>query len=240
MIFNRNKLELYYAGIDRIVHFCQRNPSVPFPVVNLIPVKDWRVSACAYYRPDTPSNRKWTTTPGINICLDKCQTPCDDRPSRNWTWPGNTVDREPYGVLAHELGHHCDWHASERKGTYYGDCSILLRAQAGESPITTYCDGDHEWFAEMFRVFVTNPHLLSILRPKTYALLCAKWVPVAPDTHWRDAIGENAPPRVITALQNKIQGRPTSAQLVLRYPNGLKRSAAALEKKIRRARYRET
>lgn len=31
---------------------------------------------------------------------------------------------------------------------------------------------------------------------------------------------------------------PTSARLILRYPSGLKRSATKLEKKIRRARYR--
>ncbi len=200
----KNKLELYNTGVNRLSNFCQRNPSVPFPIINRTLAKDWRVCACAYYRPDTPKNREWTS-PGINICLEKCQTPCDSTLSRNWTWPGNTVDRSPYGVLAHELGHHCDWHASERKGSYFGNYSMQVRAQSGEAPLTSYCNGDHEWFAEMFRLFITNPNLLFLLRPKTYALLSQKWEPVEPEKHWAEAMGENVPDRIVRSVENKIR-----------------------------------
>lgn len=194
------KSELCAIGQEHIKVFCELN-GISLPAINVISRGDWMVSACAYYRPDTPFVRKWTT-PGINICLELCQQPCSEEPSRNWTWPGNTADREPYGVLAHELGHHCDWLSSVKKGTYFGDYSASIRARSKEAPITNYCDGDHEWFAEMFRVFFTNPDLLRHLRPATSMILLEHWKPL-PAVTWREALGENCPARVIHSLINK-------------------------------------
>ena len=96
-----DKQALAERGEQRMLAFCKAN-GIPAPAVTVTPKSKWRVGACAYYRPDTEQMRKWTK-PGINICLEECQWPCGETVSRNWTWPGSTTDREPYGVIAHEL-----------------------------------------------------------------------------------------------------------------------------------------
>jgi hypothetical protein len=191
MNWPNNKQELCDLGVERIDAFCVLN-NIPTTLVGIVDRNDWPYGVCAYYRPDT----------GIKICLDKCQNLCGHAESRNWTWPGSTTDREPFGVLAHELGHHVDWLTSEKKGAYYGDYSITLRHFSGEKQISGYCDNDHEWFAEMFRVFITNPDLLRLLRPKTYTLLIEKWKPIC-TLSWKEALGDNVPDRVIRTLTNK-------------------------------------
>lgn len=194
MIWPHDRTELLALGIARMSAFCLLN-DLSVPKVTVIGKADWHYGPCAYYRPKT----------GIFICLEKCQVPCPVAECRNWTWPGSTTDREPYGVVGHELAHHMDWTASERKGTYHGDYSIGVRARAGEKPVTSYCDNDAEWFAEIGRIFVTNPALLRAVRPKSYAVICERWKPL-PGDDWMEALGENVPERVIRAARNKIKG----------------------------------
>jgi hypothetical protein len=78
-----------------------------------------------------------------------------------------------------------------------------LRGQSGEAAITSYCPNDAEWFAEMFRVFVTNPDLLRLVRPRTHRELASQFKPVFDDT-WRDRLRE-APARTIAAVERKIE-----------------------------------
>ena len=199
---NLNQHELLEKGIERMTDFCNLN-DISIPEVNVVAPNDWEFShVCAYYRPDTDSNRKWTT-PGINICLPHCGRPCGEVQSRNWTWPGNTTDREPYGVICHELGHHCDYWKSDKKGTYFGDYGIRMREASKEPPISGYADNDHEWFAEMFRVFVTNPALLKQLRNKTYQLLINDWRELDDTDDWTLRLGCDVPDRVVKSLRNK-------------------------------------
>lgn len=186
-----DKHGLLLLGIDRMTTFCAIN-GLPVPGVEIVSKSLWRFSVCAYYRPEC----------GIKICLEKCQIPCGSAVTRNWTWPASSTDREPYGVIAHELGHHVDWLTSEKKGAYFGDYSVGLRAASKEKPLTSYCDNDAEWFAEIFRLFVTNPDLLRVLRPITFGLLCQRWKHV--EEPWLQALGDNVPERVTKALQNKI------------------------------------
>jgi hypothetical protein len=113
------------------------------------------------------------------------------------------VDRTPYGVIAHELGHHADWSASDDKGPYYGDYCIKVKKRSGEKPISGYADDDWEWFAEMFRLFVTNPVLLMNLRPKTYTILRERWQPVGL-FDWKKELGADVPSRVITVIEKRI------------------------------------
>lgn len=198
-----NRFELVTIGEKRMVRFCRAN-DLPIPKVVLKAPAQWQFKVCAYYRPKL----------GINMSVEKCGRLAGEAESRNWTWPGSTTDREPFGVIAHELGHHCDWHRSEKKGSYYGDYSIGLRARVGEAPLTSYCDNDAEWFAEMFRLFVTNHALLRLVRPRTHAALIAdNWKPVSSDD-WREELGANIPGRVLRALRNKMpkgESCPSSA-----------------------------
>jgi hypothetical protein len=188
-----DKRALLDLGIALAEKFCTLN-GLEVPATIITPREEWHFGVCAYYRP----------TKGIKICLEKCQSPCTIAESRNWTWPASTTDREPYGVVGHEIGHHIDWTASDVKGSYYGDYSIKLRASSAEKPLTSYCPNDAEWFAEMARLFITNPCLLQALRPKTYELLLQRWIPLD-HGDWLTALGTNVPPRVIRVLRNKVR-----------------------------------
>lgn len=188
--FPRLKSELYKLGVDLVERFCTAN-RIQCPEFRPEIKAKWHVGACAYYRPQY-----------IAICTDHCAYPCGEERSRAWSWPGNTTDREPYGVLAHELGHHCDYTVGGMKGDYWSDHSMDIAKSSGEQPISGYADNVAEWYAEMFRVFVTNPDLLRHLRPKTYDILMQRWEPVV-HHKWQDALGSNVPVRVIQALKNK-------------------------------------
>lgn len=170
------------------------------------------MSACAYYRPDTIGNRArqgytgGECCYGINLCTVLCQVPCVEAAVRNWSWPGNAVDREPYGVMCHELWHHVDWCTGESKGRYFSDYCEQVAAKAGGEPgITSYADTNPaEYLAEAGRLFTTNPDLLRLLRPKTYGILASRWKRITA-ADWRQALGANVPNRVVKALINKIK-----------------------------------
>lgn len=184
-----DRYQLLSDGIRLMETFCAVN-DLEIPEVIQVERKDWKFDACAYYRPTH-----------IKICVPKCAGIADA--GMQWSYPGYTVDRTPYGVIAHELGHHADRVRSILKGSYFGDYSRKLRAASGEARLTTYCPNDAEWFAEMFRLFVTNSDLLSRIRPKTYMLLAADFtaVKVAP---W-DHVLSGAPERTLASARNKIQ-----------------------------------
>jgi hypothetical protein len=97
---------------------------------------------------------------------------------RAWSWPGYAIDRTPYGVIQHELGHHVD---TVKTGEVTRDnlleklFSKQIWEQSREAPLTGYLGTDKlaatfymEWFAENFRLFVTNPDLSLSLRPRFY------------------------------------------------------------------------
>ena len=185
------KEELLKRGQKLIKRFCKLN-KISEPKVNVMTEHNWAVGACAYYRPET-----------ITICLSKCQHPCGEKRNRNWSWPGNTVDRTPYGVLAHELGHHCDYLTGETKYSYSSNYCEEVMAASGETQLTGYCDNPAEWFAEMFRLFVTNPLLLQKIRPKTFSLISEKFKPLK-FTSWKHGLLEGVPDRVINTCETKI------------------------------------
>lgn len=183
-----DKKSLLDRGARLLANFCAAN-DLQAPPITAVEREAWYVGACAYYRPVE-----------IQICVAKCAA--IGYASMQWSFPGHSVDRTPYGVLAHELGHHADWVRSERKGRYFGDFSIAMRARCGEEPLTSYCPNDAEWFAEMFRLFVTNPDLLENLRPRTHADLLQHFKPVFEDS-WRDRL-RGAPDRTILSIERKL------------------------------------
>jgi len=184
---------LFGAGVQRLARFCLVN-GIETPIVLAVSPGDWHFDACAYYRPEE----------GIKICLQKCAQVCGDDDVRNWNWPGSTTDREPYGVIAHELGHHCDWLAGNRKGKYYSEYCEEVMTDSAEPAITSYSFNPAEWFAEVFRLFVTNHALLREIRPKAYDILLRRWKPVGVDD-WLLGLGADVPARVVKALKNKMR-----------------------------------
>lgn len=186
-----NRAQLYNLGVERMKVFCDLN-GLPVPTCENSARADWIVGACAYYRED-----------GIRICTDACAWP--GTAGRAWSWPGYVIDRTPYGVIQHELGHHVDFlKAIKRRGAYYSDFSIELRERTGEPPITSYAPNDGEWFAEIMRLFITNPNLLQCLRPKTFEAIRAELAP-AVDGKWEEVLeGWHAPGRTIDMARKKV------------------------------------
>lgn len=188
---SKDKNKLYRNGVDHVARFCEANQIV-IPKIQAVPKNKWRVNACAFYRKNY-----------IQICLEACARPCSNYDVRNWNWPGSSIDREPFGVLCHELGHHCDYWAGGLRWDYGSEYSTEVMKKSGEKPLTTYCPNSAEWFAEHFRLFVSNHALLQVLRPRTHALLRERWTPITGDD-WVKEMGTNVPDRVLKSQRNKI------------------------------------
>jgi hypothetical protein len=197
-----DKETLYFAGLARAKKFCELN-NLPMPAVTRLARTDrlYRLATCAYYR----------KSDGIVIMVEKCASRGYGGPA--WSWPAYAVDRTPYGVIQHELGHHVDQHLSR---VVEGKLEMLFSKHiyelSREEPLTGYLGTDKnpltffmEWFAEIFRIYVTNPDLCRELRPKFYAALLpilspiasGKWFVVLRDEH-------GAPPRITDQVCTKI------------------------------------
>lgn len=190
-LWPKDRDSLFSLGEARCEDFCREN-GVAINPATIVPRNDWYVGSCAYWRPDE----------GTRICLEHCGYPCGEVVSRNWTWPGSVTDREPFGVMCHELGHYFDFMNSEKKGRYWGDFSEKIMKRSGEPKLTSYAPNHAEWFAEMFRLFVANPDLLRFVRPKTYKILSEIFRPLEVGS-WRGVLGTNVPERVVSSLRKK-------------------------------------
>lgn len=184
-----NKDELLKRGIWLAERFCARNKLV-MPEIRVIPKADWRFQACAYYRPAY-----------IAICVEKCAA--EGKAGRSWSWPGYVVDRTPYGVIQHELGHSVDYTFSQSKGAYFGDYSLGMLTATGEPALTGYAPNAAEWFAEIFRLFVTNADLLRRVRPKAFTALASRLTAVVVEP-WQDVLSA-APTRTVAMAEKKIR-----------------------------------
>lgn len=183
-----NKGQLFQSGVELMTEFCERN-KLAAPTIRPIDRAGWRYDVCAYYRPTA-----------IRICIPRCAQ--IGLVGRQWSYPGYTVDRTPYGVIQHELGHHVDFALSKVKGAYFGDFSVEMRKRVREPKLTNYCPNDAEWFAELFRLFVTNSDLLKAIRPETYRYIRELFKPVV-DAPWQEVL-KDAPERTRSAAANKI------------------------------------
>lgn len=159
-----DKVYLANLGTDIAKMFCEKN-KINVPEMRIIhdlndPLvqKIKAVATCGFYR-----------TGKIHVAVPLCA-----HKNPGYSWPGFISDRTPYGVIQHELGHHVDEVKSgvnvyrARPGNFFSD---KIYQASGELPITSYAPNRMEWFAEIFRLFVTNPDLLKKIRPKAYQAL---------------------------------------------------------------------
>lgn len=130
----------------------------------------------------------------VVVLVDKCA-----HRNPQFSWPGFISDRTPLGVLAHETGHYVDWKC--------GDVASRICKLTKEQAITSYAPNSQEWFAEMFRLFVTNPDLLRIIRPKTYVELTKGLglSPVVTASYQEVLEGAQAPSRVLDRIQRFLK-----------------------------------
>lgn len=187
------KARLFLTGSLRVAQFCQRNGLV-MPTIETTSADDWRLGTCAYYRPEPV---------GIQICIPRCAAL--GYVAQAWSWPGYVVDRTPFGVVCHEMGHAADVSMASNANAingYWSDFSVKMRAEIQEDRITTYCPNDGEWFAEIFRLYLTNPALLNAMRPGAFRFLLRHWRFVE-DRDWPDVLAD-APERTRKAAQNKV------------------------------------
>jgi len=186
------KEEQLQRGKELVQEFCEAN-GLETPKTFIKPKDQWSFpKTCAFYRADR-----------IFICPELCSN--IGTAGRAWSYPGYAIDRTPYGVMAHECGHHVDLHMLSIEGSagpYWSDYSMKMRAATKEKPISGYCPNDAEWFAEIFRLFMTNSDLLQRIRPKTYALITERFKPII-DLHWKTVL-KDAPDRTIEMAQRKI------------------------------------
>jgi hypothetical protein len=177
------KQYMFWLGNELLQAWCSANKVDP-PSVNAQWIGACDFDVCAYYRSSV-----------IYIWPNKCAA--IGTAGRQWSYPGYCVDRTPFGVLAHELGHHVD----KQHGAAGGTLSHAWRT-VDPKPLTGYCPNDNEWFAELFRLFVTNPDLLRAIRPSTWQLFAQQWTSVE-TRKWTDVLA--SAPRQLQAAKNRIQ-----------------------------------
>ncbi|MCG5239547.1 hypothetical protein MCW82_07165 [Azospirillum doebereinerae] len=187
---NTTKAALAVSGQAVMVQFCELN-KIDVPTVEYHTVDKWPFDVCGYYRPTT-----------INICVPKCAG--IGVSGAAWSFPGHVVDRTPYGVITHELGHHVDVQRGRVVDRYRSDFSRQMRQEVGEPKLTNYCPDDGEWFAEIFRLFVTNPDLLRGVRPRSYAALIERGLKPLWADDWESLLA-GAPDRTIALCRRRIE-----------------------------------
>lgn len=198
-MIHESKEELFERGKLLAESFCAEN-NITTPEIQNFPRLSWRVSACTYYR-----NGK------INVCSDLCANVGIS--GRHWSYPGYTVDRTPFGATQHELGHHVDRMMGGNKKPYWSEYSLNVFQDSREKPISGYCPNEAEWFAEIFRLFITNPDLLKILRPRTYSRLLSDGFSPIVDKPWRRVL-RNAPTRTLNVIEKKIKREGKGVSLI--------------------------
>jgi hypothetical protein len=193
------KQELAHKGAGLVLAWCRRNGIEPPKLVE----EPHRVGSCAYYRPHS-----------IHLDVARCAAP--GYGGRAWSWPGYIIDRTPYGVYQHELGHHVDCVLGGHTRRGFGGLSPGLWKQANEPAITGYPDEYDdpeeraaEWFAEAFRLFVTNPDLLRAFRPATHAALLGAGLKPVTARPWRTILeASGAPERTLAMAAKKVSKIP--------------------------------
>lgn len=186
----RDRRSLLHDGQAHIAKWCIGN-SILVPTVVIDPAPTV-FDTCAYYRDGI-----------ITIWPEACANL--GMSGRLWSWPGYVVDRTPYGVVAHELGHHVD----SAHGAAGGIQAPIWRRQTNDAPITSYCPNDNEWFAEIFRLFVTNPDLLKHIRPRMFSILIDVYPYRAELRDWQLVLSGSV--RHLKASQNKINAVPKTS-----------------------------
>lgn len=179
---NQNKLENLEYGKSIVRAFCDFN-EIALPAF----VEDNKMNANGMY---------YWGKPRLRYNIKRCRTPVNN-PGFAWSYTGYKSDMTVAGVVAHEFGHYID-------DILKTPSKRIKKAVAGESCVTSYEPNTYEIFAEAFRVFVLNPELLKIGRPKRYAFFEGLGLkPVILD-NWEYVLG-HAHNKIINAAHSWIK-----------------------------------
>lgn len=130
----------------------------------------------------------------INIDPKKCRS-ATKVPGFAWSYTGFKSDMTPAGVLAHEFGHYID----DVKDVSRPNRRRLGELHDEEGCVSSYCPNPSEWFAETFRLFFLNPHLLWCGKPRTFDFMALELrLPISRRETWQE-IMVNAHPKFAAA-----------------------------------------
>lgn len=151
------KRQLCEMSINLIDKFCELN-NIPKPKFDI----DWETGttqtegiACGHFTFGTDV---------LHLQPNRCANP---NPNRDW--PGFFYDRTCYGVMCHEFAHYVDNLSPSLFNVKL--ISTELRQISNEPSFNKDPKDDYEYFADVFKLFVTNPDLLRITRPSVFKLL---------------------------------------------------------------------
>lgn len=186
---NSVKQQLYDKGVDTVTRFFEHND------IDLCPVRTTKRS-CHYGFYGRHS--------GIVINLDLCRAPTKT-PGYSWSYPCFKSDCTPIGVIAHEAGHHISATSKLKR-----KLEIIWAIVCDHEPYVTSYDGNHhdryeESFAESVRLFILNPDLLRLGRPKRYDMLLTEFKLQPIETRdWAEVLSD-AHPKFLQAAINWIR-----------------------------------
>lgn len=178
----QKKPENLKYGRDIVVAFCKIN-KLPIPYI----VNAANTSYYGFY--DWGSG---TISVNEKIVLTPVRTPgfC-------WSYTGYKADLTGAGVIAHECGHYVD--DMLKKPSKH-----IKKAVKGEKAVSPYEPNAYEVFAESMKLFILNPNLLKVGRPKRYAFLREAGLKPLIGDSWETVLGA-AHPKLIAAAKNWIK-----------------------------------
>lgn len=135
----------------------------------------------------------------VVVNMKRCRMPARV-PGYSWSYPGYKADLTPYGVIAHELGHHVWYHIMREDRIKQASWKYTSKSGA---PVSSYEPNPEEAFAESIKLWITNPALLRDGRPERFNYLQSLGLVTVHGLSWRSALC-NAHPRLITAAEQWI------------------------------------
>ena len=173
-----SRQKLFDEAVKRVPEMCKAF-NVPLPrIYDHVPAQ-WQERHHRY----ASSVHGLYTNNKIYVQVSTATTPAKSR-CRNWSYPGYKVDRTASGIVAHELGHHCQF----AKRLNNSDWARIVRQT---QPVTGYEPNNDESWAESFRIFVWNPQLLKLARPIRYEFISHYFKPLH-NLRWQEVL-VNAP-----------------------------------------------
>jgi len=174
----QSKSDNFVYVSELITRFCTIN-GIPLPTIK----NGNRTDCYGYY-----------TRGSSRIVINEklCKTPVKT-PGYSWSYTGYKADLTIAGVCAHEFGHYVD--------DVLNRISTKMNVK-GEANVSSYEPNNSERFAESMKLFLLNPDMLRIGRPKRYEFLTriCGLRPVINDT-WEDVLC-NAHDKLKNAARN--------------------------------------
>jgi hypothetical protein len=147
----------------------------------------------------------------ITVYYKNCRTPVKT-PGYAWSYTGYKSDLTISGILAHEYGHYIDHIRGEGNNTFsdinYKKIINLILTENEIIDSHKYMQPYHhlhETIAESAKLFILNPDLLRIGRPKRYELFVNDYglKPIVTES-WTEVL-KNAHPKIINSSETWIK-----------------------------------